>query len=365
MKLSFAALLICFTSFSLLGAEIQEFTKTIEKEFDITADGRVSLSNKHGKLEIDTWDQNKVKVTVLIVVDTRKESDAQKVFEDINIDFSNSANSVSVETIFDRGLNNFWNKGYGEVSVDMTVTLPKTNHLNIRNRHGHTYIGDFAGEVEVNIAHGNFKGGNFTNELDFDISHGNGIIGNAKNIYADISHGKLEASNIENIEVDLSHSTLEVEDAGDVNSSSAHSRLYLANIGKFKTNRSSHDNIRIETAKSFRLNSSHTNISIKKVQEMVDVDMNHGSFETGLASQFSEVNIEGSHTGFSINVEPNASFKMDASSEHAGIRYPSGMNVNYHVEKNHNKTIKGYLGNESASSLIMARLSHGSLKVYN
>ena len=40
----------------------KEFTKTIKKEFDIDADGKVSIVNKYGEVNINTWDQNKVKI---------------------------------------------------------------------------------------------------------------------------------------------------------------------------------------------------------------------------------------------------------------------------------------------------------------
>ena len=58
-----------------------EFTKTIKKEFDITSDGTTSITNKYGKVEIKTWDRNRVKVDVTIVVKASSESKAQEVFD--------------------------------------------------------------------------------------------------------------------------------------------------------------------------------------------------------------------------------------------------------------------------------------------
>ena len=38
-----------------------DYTKTIKKEFDISSDGLVDLSNRYGVLEVSTWDKNRVK----------------------------------------------------------------------------------------------------------------------------------------------------------------------------------------------------------------------------------------------------------------------------------------------------------------
>ena len=67
----------------------QEFTKTIKKEFDITRDGTTNIKNKYGKVDIKTWDKNRVKIDVRIVVNARSEKSAQEVFDRIDIGFSN------------------------------------------------------------------------------------------------------------------------------------------------------------------------------------------------------------------------------------------------------------------------------------
>ena len=365
MKLTFSFFCACLLTLSLSATEVREYTKTIDKEFDITADGKTSVSNKHGKLTVKTWNQNKVKVNVIVRVETGNDKDAQDVLDDITVDFSNSASSVSIETIFNKGWNNSWNRKYRNIDIDMTVTLPSTNNLRLRHRHGNTTLDDMSGPVDIDIAHGNLSAGSFKGETEIEIAHGSGDIENASNIFVHVSHGKLLAEDVGNVEVDLSHGTFEANNAGDISSSSAHSRLYLGDIGMFRSTRSSHDNIRVGKAKSMRLYGSHSNITVKEVQNELELDMNHGSARSGLGSNFTEVSIDGSHTSFELNIAEGANYRMDASTEHAGLNYPNGLNVNYHVEKNHNKTVKGYMGSENTQNQIVAKLSHGSLRVYN
>ena len=62
-----------------------EFTKNINKEFNISANGDVSLANKYGKVDLKTWSQNKVKIDITITVDARNQSNADDIFERIKI----------------------------------------------------------------------------------------------------------------------------------------------------------------------------------------------------------------------------------------------------------------------------------------
>ena len=75
-----------------------EFKKNINEEFNISADGDVSLTNKYGKVDLKTWSQNKVKIDVTITVDARNQSDANDIFERIKIQFDNGADFVKAET---------------------------------------------------------------------------------------------------------------------------------------------------------------------------------------------------------------------------------------------------------------------------
>ncbi len=314
-------------------------------------------------MNINTWNQNKVKIEVVITADTRSEESAQKVFDSIDIDFSSSPSSVSAETSFADRMRRFWNGNHGSVSVDYEVFLPATNNLRLRHKHGRAKISDIEGKVHLDMAHGDFSAGNFGGEVQIELAHGKGTMRNAGDLTADLSHAKLYTEELQNIDVDCSHSTLESEKAKEVRSSTSHSHLTLGDIQRLTTSKSGHDHIRIAEADEVKIRSNHTNVTIKNVSGSLSLDMNHGSCRTGITPGFSEVDILGSHTSFQLSVAEGANFKLDASSQHAGLRYPREMDIHYLVEKQSNKTVKGYLGSESATAMVRARLSHGSLTI--
>ena len=300
---------------------------------------------------------------MLISVDTRGEEDAQKVFDRVSIDFSNDESRVSAETTMDQMINRFWNKRFRDLRIDYEVFLPATNNIRIKQSHGDVYVEDMQGNAHLRMSHANFRAGNFGGELDVDISHGNGRLGNAGHISADLSHGKLEVGKVADADIDLSHATFTAEETAKVKSSSSHGRVFLGKTATFSSYKSSHGRIEIESAGTVNVNGGHTNLAVREVSESLSADMNHGSCRVGIAGNPAEVNLTGSHTTFKVMFGADANFRMDAQSQHAGIRYPGEMQINYLVEKNSNRTVKGFYGNENASSLLKARLSHGSLTV--
>ncbi|MDV7393243.1 hypothetical protein RZS08_17860, partial [Arthrospira platensis SPKY1] len=97
--LSLLALAFLLAPYSWAASPKAEYTKTIKREFPITPDGLTQFITKYGKLDLKTWDQDKVKVNVVIRVQARSEEEARNVFDRIRIDFTSSSNLVKAETI--------------------------------------------------------------------------------------------------------------------------------------------------------------------------------------------------------------------------------------------------------------------------
>ena len=119
----------------------QEFSKTINKQFDISPDGLVNLSNKYGKIDIKTWDQNRVRISVKIVVDAKDEETAQEVFNRISVNFSNTSSQVTASTEIASKKSSWW--GWGNDSDDFAinyeVSMPTTGNLDVTAKYCDVY----------------------------------------------------------------------------------------------------------------------------------------------------------------------------------------------------------------------------------
>lgn len=362
----YIAISILLAGLVTLGANLSEtqpgeLSKSIEKEFDITANGTTSISNKHGKVDIKTWDQNKVKFEISIAVESGKKETAQRLLDGITVDFSNSSDRVSAETHIDR--QGSWSRGYTKMEINYRVYLPATNHLRVQHSHGDLAITDMKAGVELDLKHASLSAGDFGGNAKIDFAHGKGTIGSIGDLDANLSHAGLSAKNIGDGEVQCSHSSFEAQSAKKIASSSAHSRINLGAIAGFNSGNSSHDQISIQSAREVRVHSSHSTIRIKEDATKLEFDMHHGSCFSGLGGDFSEASIRGEHTNFELIIDRSSKFMLEASSEHGGIHYPADMEINYHSENGSSKTVKGYYGDKNENALLKASLRHGSLKL--
>ena len=63
----------------------QEFIKTINREFSTAQEGTTALYNKYGKVNVNTWQNNSVKIEITIMVNTNSQREADKTFDRIQV----------------------------------------------------------------------------------------------------------------------------------------------------------------------------------------------------------------------------------------------------------------------------------------
>jgi len=309
----------------------EEFTKTIKKEFDISKTGEIGISNQFGKIEINTWNKDRAKFSIVIAVRTNSESNAQEIFDRIDIDFANGSDYVKAVT---------------EI-----------------HRHGNTYISEMSGNAELDIAHGNITADGFTGSLEFEMAHGNGTIVMANSLDADISHSNMRFKKLGNVQLEAAHCQIDLGDAKRIKLDSRHTNFEMGDIEALRAD-SQHDHFEIDAAKAVYSESSHSTYEIDKLSLVADFDCQHGgAYIDYLEKGFEEITLEGSHAGFKIRMDEAAAFELDAYASHAGIRYPMDMDISYEKDKNNAHEVQGKRGGSGNAGEIRARLQHGSLRI--
>ncbi len=342
-----------------------EFTKTIKKEFDITKDGTTAIYNKYGKVDIKTWDKNRVKIDVRIVVKASSESSAQKVFDRIKIAFINNPNYVKAETTIEPVNKSWWGWGgdKSDFSIIYEVYMPPTNKLDLGAKYCDVYVAALQGEASANVSYGNFKMDGFNDNARITLAYGNGNLSRARNVYLDAKYGNLSVQEAGDIEINSKYTTVSLEKAADIRSNSKYDTYRVGTVKEFRNN-GKYDNIEIRNAESVVVASQYTNVKVEKVNKNLDLNLEYGGASVGtVAKGFNQVNLLGKYTDFKLGVERGATFQFDASSRYAGINYPSDMTVTYEYEKSSAREVKGHVGGQNAGGAIKARLDYGGLRV--
>lgn len=362
-------LLLSISSVARAGdGERREFTKVIKKEFDITANGTTALYNKYGKIDVKTWDKNRVKVDVTIVVNASSESIAQKVFDRIDIKFYNTDSYVKTETVIDPQKSNWWGNWGGnnesDYSINYEIYMPPTNNLELTNKYGDSYVAPIQGIANVDVKYGNFKMEGVKNNANITLGYGNGSIVSAYNVKADVSYSNnMSFGDVRDADVTSKYSKLKFEKVANIHCNTKYDTYDVNSVNELH-NDGKYDNFRVGSASNIVIASNYTQLNVDKLKNMLDVNMQYGGCSVGLLDKdFTNVNLIGKYTDFKLTIEDGANFKMDASANYAGISYPSALNVSQEIEKGSSHQVQGHVGKQDARSTIVARVNYGGLKV--
>jgi hypothetical protein len=136
-------------------------SKQINRRFKITPETRVEITNKYGKININTWEKDSVVFNIKIKVEDKKLSRLEKQISGIDFDFINSQHFIIARTkvgenqsTFEKEVLNFKEtvlQADGKIEIDFTVWMPKTNQLKVENKFGDIYVDDFIGDIDINL----------------------------------------------------------------------------------------------------------------------------------------------------------------------------------------------------------------------
>ena len=345
----------------------KEFVKTINKEFDITADGKVGLSNRYGKIDLKTWNENKVKIDVKITVNASSEENAQEEFERINVNFSNGNDYVNAETTIESKKSSWWSWGSwsssSDFSIDYDVYMPKSNNLNLANKYGHSTVDEIDGKATISVKYGDITMEGVNNTLDFYIGYGNGTILKATDIEGEVSYGKLKMNHAENVEITSKYSKVYLDEAKEVRSTSKYDTYKLGVIQNFR-NTGKYDNIYIESVNDIVVDSKYSDIEVEQLTNSADLDLHYGGASIeGIASGFTDIRLEGNYADFKIRTDSNVAYHLDASGNYSDVYCPEEMDVSRRIEKGNSVEVEGVIGSANARGKIKARLNYGHLKI--
>lgn len=344
----------------------KEFNKKINKSFPTTADGKLELSNRFGKIDLKTWNKNEVKIDVEITVFASSEGDAQDVFDRIDIDFSNATGYVQAETVISSNKNKSWNwwgsSSSGKFEIDYVVYMPATNKLNLEIQHGKAFITDVKGHVNADATHSDINFKNIDNDLNLEVAHGNSSVDKVNKLNAKIRHGSFNLGEATAANLESRHSNVNIGKIGKMKFNAAHGNVSIGTANNLDME-VVHGNIKIGTVNTIDVINKYSNLIINSLTQKIECETAFGDVKLkSVSQQFTGIRFEGQHSDMSVQLEGDTPFSMDVAGEHSSVNYPSGMKIKHHEKKNYSINVRGHHGNASAP-LIYARVTHGGLNV--
>lgn len=294
-------LLLAFT------AGVQAASDDIDREFDVAANGTLSIRSDAGAIDVRTWDQDRVRLRVR---NTRG-------FE---VEIDQSGNDVSV--IADSQGSLF---GLGRSNIGFTVDVPVQYNVDLNTGGGRITVEDISGEVEVDTSGGSIEigvvtggdvkadtsGGSIevrgaTGDVEVDTSGGNITIGDVVGqVMADTSGGRIRIGDVQgDIEADTSGGNIEVGEStgrvsldtsggsiraawamGEISANTSGGNIYLAGSDVGVRADTSGGNIEIDAANGpVEADTSGGNITVHNATAAVHADTSGGRIEVEITT---------------------------------------------------------------------------------
>jgi hypothetical protein len=290
------------------------------------ANDKLSIDNKFGKVVINTWNKNEVRVEVQIKSYADNDATAQKMIDAINISDNKSGDQISFRTNFGEGSNHsIWDlfntqNDHHKAEVNYTVYMPSRNNLEIDNRYGSTQVPDFDGKVNIDCAYGSFEGGALMHQSNaIHVRYGSAHIQGLSSSDVSVSYGSLDLGSADKLN-------------GELRYSSAH-------IGKLK-------------------NAANIDASYAGDIRIESLDRNFNSFS-----------YSGRYSGLKVGIENATNANFDITVRYGDFNYgdvpieitektPSDDSKGWKPTKNY----KGHIGRGSSDKVINISTSYGGVK---
>lgn len=149
----FASLVLLLGLYPGIAADKETHEEKFEKTVSLAKDGRVTLSNISGDVEVKTWGQGQVKIDAMKVSKASSLSKAQENAKKVTIEVSEGADAVRIETRYPEGKFR-WGGDSLNVSVHYKLWIPEMASLKVKSVSGDISAEKVGGTLELGAVSG-------------------------------------------------------------------------------------------------------------------------------------------------------------------------------------------------------------------
>lgn len=338
-----------------------KFEKKIVKEFDINAKGKIAATGKYGNMNISTWNKNKVRFEVKIVVKADNKKKADELFERIFIDFDNNKNYAAADyRVENSNKRNWWGSSYTSYEVHYDIKIPATASVRLQNKYGAIHMTDIKGTANIENKYGNVRTGDAGN-VELMLGYGKADLGKVGNVNVEIKYSKLDIEAAKNVVIESKYSRMYIDKADEIKSESKYDKYFLGEIASLRTY-GKYDDFEIRSIKEIQADGKYSDYDIKVLHGTAAFDMKYGDAEIRkTTSTMRSIKFEGQYADLIVDMKGNGG-TFDIQSEYGSIKMPENAVIQDHQKHGTEQHMKGKIGNGNAK--IFANVNYGSVQIY-
>jgi hypothetical protein len=133
-----------------------KIVRTVEKSFTVQPGGTFTGSTQGGDIKVTSGDVAEVHVVARQTIRADSESEADELLKGLEFRLEQQGNNVVAEAKYERQKAWGW-KNWPPVTVDYTVTVPRTYNLDLSTSGGDIGVGNLTGTVKARTSGGDLK----------------------------------------------------------------------------------------------------------------------------------------------------------------------------------------------------------------
>lgn len=328
-------------------------SKTINKEFNVSKNATLNISNKYGNIDIISWNENKIVIDITITTNGDNEEKVEKRLEQISVNFDANSSNVSAKTIVEKNTSswNLWgNKNNVNMQINYLVKIPITNNVDLNNDYGAISLDKLEGSSKINCDYGKINIGELLNS----------------NNYININYtSKSTIEFMKDGEINSDYSTLHIEKSGTTKLNADYSHISFGRLVSLDYN-CDYGDLKIEDCENLHGNSDYMHTTVNKLSGSGDFNSDYGSIKINeLGENFKNIKVKSSYTRVKLGTHPAASFNITASLSYCNLKRNTGFTFNKEIEKSSSKYYEGYYNSSNSTSNITINSSYGNVSFTN
>ena len=329
----------------IVKSQVYERNRQEIRSFKVYKETSLEVYNKYGNIHLFTWDKDSVKIKIDVQVKANKESKADKIFEYINFEFSNTKYYIVARTQF-KHRSTFWSEvsdlantlfsGNNKAQIDYFIYMPEGMQAKFENKFGNVYATDLSGEIDLKVSNGDFKANDLKGNFELKLSFGNASINSVKSGNLNISYGEFELSDANDLNIESKSSTLNIEKVNSLKVNSRRDKYYIDDLGSLSG----------ETSFSY--------ITLKNFDSDLNMKTEYGEISIdNINPDFKFIDLTSKYTDILLGMMKDVSFSVDIiHSESTTIFSPetySGLTVETIDRKEDRYKTSGEVGNKTVN----------------
>ena len=292
-----------------------QFTETREfvKRFKIQPETRIDITNKYGKIELNTWDKDSVVIQFKMEINEKKPDKLAKTLGNLDFDISNSQHYLVVKTQVDKNRNQVESEFLkfketilqtnGSIRIDLMVWLPDNRELRLENKFGDIIMGDYKGETQITLSNGKLKTGDLPKRSSMNLSFADAMITNLPNARIVSNYSDIEIKNSGTLRFESKSSTIEIMSAEDLSIDSRR------------------DKFRIRLTDKLDATGNFSQFRISELKDKANLRLSYGSLEMEkILNTFSSIYIESRSADVNLYFNPEAKFNYEITESKTNLK---------------------------------------------